>query len=168
MKVSKNKVVTLTYSLRLNNETGELVQEATAERPFVHLFGVGNLLPAFENNLNGLEPGDNFGFHLTSDEAYGDQNNEAIIELDKSIFEIDGIIDEEMLTAGKLLHMQDQNGNPLEGIVLATKEDKVLIDFNHPLAGENLYYSGEILDVREASEEEQNHGHVHGAGGHHH
>ena len=168
MKVSKNKVVTLTYSLRLNNETGELIQEVSTEKPFVHLFGAGNLLPAFENNLDGLEPGDNFGFYLASDEAYGNQSDEAIIELDKSIFEVDGKIDEEMVAVGKMLTMQDQNGNPLEGRILAIKDKNVIMDFNHPLAGENLYFSGEIVDVRDSSKEEQDHGHVHGDGGHHH
>ena len=168
MKVSKNKVVTLIYSLRLNNETGELVQEVTTERPFVHLFGVGNLLPAFEKNLDGLKTGDKFGFHLTSEEAYGKQSDEAIIELDKKIFEIEGKIDEEILAVGKMLTMQDQNGNPLEGRILAIKDEKVIMDFNHPLAGENLYFSGEIIDVRDASKEESDHGHVHGDGGHQH
>ncbi|MCF6341994.1 MAG: FKBP-type peptidyl-prolyl cis-trans isomerase [Bacteroidales bacterium] len=168
MKVSKDKVVTLTYSLRLNDGNGELVQEVTNERPFVHLFGAGNLLPAFENNLDGLEPGDDFGFFLPSDEAYGNQSDEAIIELEKSIFEAEGKIDEEMVAVGKMLVMQDQNGNPLEGVILAIKDKTVIMDFNHPLAGENLYFSGNIIDVRDASKEEQEHGHVHGAGGHHH
>jgi len=168
MKVSKNKVITLTYSLRINDKSGELVQEVTTERPFVHLFGVGNLLPAFESNLDGLVAGDTFGFHLTSDEAYGKQSDEAIIELEKTIFEVDGKIDEEMVAVGKMLQMKDQNDNPLEGRILAIKGEKVIMDFNHPLAGENLYFSGEIIDVRDASKEESDHGHVHGDGGHHH
>lgn len=168
MKVSKNKVVTLTYALRLNDEKGELIQEVTSERPFVHLFGAGNLLPAFENNLDGLQPGDSFGFYLPYEEAYGNQSDEAIIELEKSIFEIDGKIDDEMVAVGKMLTMQDQNGNPLEGRILAIKEDKVIMDFNHPLAGENLYFTGDVIDVRDSSKEEQDHGHVHGDGGHHH
>lgn len=168
MKVSKDKVVTLTYTLRQNDESGELIQEVTTERPFVHLFGVGNLLPAFENNLDGLQSGDSFGFHLTSEEAYGNQSDEAIIELEKSIFEVEGVVDEELVAVGKMLTMQDQNGNPLEGRILAIKEDKVIMDFNHPLAGENLYFSGNIIEVRDASAEETDHGHVHGDGGHQH
>lgn len=168
MKVSKDKVVTLTYTLRQNDESGELIQEVTTERPFVHLFGVGNLLPAFENNLDGLQSGDSFGFHLTSEEAYGNQSDEAIIELEKSIFEVEGVVDEELVAVGKMLTMQDQNGNPLEGRILAIKEDKVVMDFNHPLAGENLYFSGNIIEVRDASAEETDHGHVHGDGGHQH
>lgn len=168
MKVSKNKIVTLTYALRQNDENGELIQEVTTERPFVHLFGVGNLLPAFENNLDGLEAEDSFAFHLASDEAYGNQSDEAIIELEKSIFEVEGVVDEEIVAVGKMLTMQDQNGNPLEGRILAIKDDKVTMDFNHPLAGENLYFSGKIMEVRDATAEELDHGHVHGDGGHQH
>jgi FKBP-type peptidyl-prolyl cis-trans isomerase SlyD len=64
--------------------------------------------------------------------------------------------------------MQDQHGNPLEGLVLEIGEDTVKMDFNHPLAGKHLHFSGEVLDVREASAEETEHGHVHGPHGHHH
>ncbi len=168
MKVSKNKVVTLSYALRLNEEKGELIQEVKPEKPFVHLFGAGSLLPAFENNLDGLEAGDDFGFYLASEDAYGNQSDEAIIELEKNIFEIEGKIDEEMVAVGKMLTMQDQNGNPLEGRILAIKDKKIIMDFNHPLAGENLYFSGKVIEVRDASKEEEEHRHVHGAGGHHH
>jgi len=64
--------------------------------------------------------------------------------------------------------MQDENGNPVEGRVLAIKDKTLVMDFNHPLAGQDLYFSGQIIEVREASAEELSHGHVHGNGGHHH
>lgn len=166
MKVSKNTVVTLTYTLRKDNAEGEVIQKVDEKRPFVHLFGAGSLLPAFENNLDGLESGEDFSFGIVAEEAYGNPNDEAIIELEKKIFEIDGAIDEEMLTVGNMITMQDQQGNPLEGKVMAVKEDAVIMDFNHPLAGENLYFSGAILDVREPLEEELSHGHAHGPEGH--
>ena len=168
MKVGKNKVVTLTYTLHLNDENGEIVQTVDEQRPFVHLFGVGTLLPAFEENLEGLEPGDEFGFSLTADEGYGNPNDDMIIELEKKIFEIDGKVDDNLVKEGNTITMQDQNGNPLDGKVLAVKDNSVIMDFNHPLAGQNLYFKGKILDVRDATEEELNHGHVHGAGGHQH
>jgi len=168
MKVSKDKVVTLTYELRFNDENGEVIQTVDEKRPFVHLFGVGTLLPAFEENLSGLAPEDEFGFHLKADNAYGSTQEEAIIALDKSMFEIDGKIDEEMVAVGKVLAMQDENGNPVNGKVVAVQDDKVIMDFNHPLAGQDLYFSGKVLDVREATEEEVSHGHVHGEGGHNH
>jgi len=158
----------MTYTLQRTNEQGEIIQKVDESRPFVQMFGVGALLPAFENNLNGLETGDNFGFGLSAEEGYGNPSDEAILKLEKKIFEIDGKVDPEMVAVGKTITMQDNNGNPLDGKVLAIEEDSVIMDFNHPLAGESLYFSGSILDVREASEEELSHGHVHGAGGHQH
>ena len=168
MKVGKDKVVTMTYTLRADNEQGDVIQKVDESRPFVQLFGAGTLLPAFEKNLDGLEKGDSFGFQLMADEAYGSPKDDAIIELEKNIFEIDGKIDTELVAEGKMLTMQDQHGNPIDGKVVAIKESSVIMDFNHPLAGENLYFSGEILDVREASSEEISHGHIHGPDGHHH
>ena len=168
MKVGKNKVVTLTYTLRKNDASGEVEQVVDENRPFVHLFGVGTLLPAFEENLNELESGDDFAFSIESKDAYGETNEELVIELDKEIFEIDGKIDEQMLQVGHLVAMQDQDGNPVQGRILEIRDNTVLMDFNHPLAGQNIHFTGKILDVREATAEELEHGHVHGDGGHDH
>lgn len=168
MKVGKNKVVTLTYELRLNDKTGEIIQTIEKDRPFVHLFGVGTLLPAFEENLDGLTAGDEFGFHLPSEKAYGESSDDGIVELEKKLFEIDGQFDEEIFAIGKMVAMQDENGHPIDGRVLAVKDSTVVMDFNHPLAGQDLYFSGQIIEVREASDEEVSHGHVHDNGGHHH
>lgn len=168
MKIGKNKVVTMTYTLRASDKEGDVIQKVDESRPFVQLFGAGTLLPAFEKNLDGLEKGDSFGFQLMADDAYGAPNDDAIIELEKNIFEIDGKIDTELVAEGKMLTMQDQHGNPIDGKVLAIKESSVIMDFNHPLAGEDLYFSGKILDVREAAPEEISHGHIHGPEGHHH
>ena len=168
MKAGKNKVVTMTYTLRLNDEQGKIIQKVDEGQPFVQVFGINALLPAFESNLSGLEKGDDFGFGILAEEGYGNLSDEAILKLEKKIFEVDGVVDSEMVATGKTITMQDNNGNPLEGKVLAVEEDSVIMDFNHPLAGENLYFSGSIQNVREASEEELSHGHVHGAGGHHH
>jgi len=120
-----------------------------------------NKLPAFETNLAGLEEGDTFGFGLTAEEGYGNPSDEAILKLEKKIFEIDGVVDPEMVAEGKVITMQDNHGNPLDGKVLAVEEDSVIMDFNHPLAGENLYFTGSILNVREATPEELSHGHIH-------
>lgn len=166
MKISNDKVVTLTYTLRADNEQGEIIQQVENDRPFVHLFGNGTLLPAFEENLSGLVAGEKFGFPLTPAQGYGVVSDEAIIDLEKEIFVMDGKFNDELVAVGKVLTMQDQNGNPLEGLVLEIGDDKVKMDFNHPLAGKALHFSGEVLEVREATEEETNHGHVHGPEGH--
>lgn len=168
MKVENKKVVTLTYELREDNASGELIQKVEKDRPFVYLFGIGGLLPKFEQSLEGLQAGDAFSFEMTADESYGEHTEEAIIDLDKKIFEIDGVLNEEILSIGEPITMQDDNGNPIEGVVLEVTEDTVKMDFNHPLAGLDLHFSGEILDVRDATDEELAHGHVHGAHGHHH
>ncbi len=168
MKVGKNKAVTMTYTLYLNDEQGEVIQKVDESKPFVQMFGTGALLPAFEDNLTGLEAGDTFGFALTAEEGYGNPSDEAILKLEKKIFEVDGVVDPDMVAIGKIITMQDNNGNPIDGKVLAVEDDSVIMDFNHPLAGESLYFSGSILNVRDTSEEEMSHGHIHGAGGHHH
>lgn len=168
MKVGNQKVVSLTYELRQKDATGELIQKVEKDRPFVYLFGVGGLLPKFEESLSDLEAGNEFSFELSAKEGYGEHNAEAIVDLDKKIFEVDGKIDENLLQIGNQITMQDQNGNPLDGVVLEIGDDKVKMDFNHPLAGMDLHFSGTILEVREATAEELDHGHVHGAHGHHH
>jgi len=168
MKIGNNKVVSLIYELREENAEGDIIQKVEKDRPFVYLFGVGGLLPKFEQSLEGLQAGDGFNFAMTSSESYGEHTEEAIIELDKSIFEIDGKIDEDLVTVGNQITMQDNEGNPLDGIVLEITDDKVIMDFNHPLAGIDLHFSGEILEVREASSDEMAHGHAHGVHGHHH
>lgn len=168
MKVGNQKVVSLTYELRQNDAAGEIIQKVEKDRPFVYLFGVGGLLPKFEESLSGLAVGDKFSFSLSAEEGYGQPSEEAIIDLDKKIFEIDGKIDEDLLKIGNQITMQDQNGNPLDGIVMEITDDAVKMDFNHPLAGMDLHFSGDILEVREATKEEQNHGHAHGPHNEHH
>jgi len=168
MKIANNKVVSITYILTESDVQGNLIQEVTKDKPFEVLFGVGALLPKFENALEGLTKGETFGFSLESKDAYGDHQPNAIMELEKKIFEFEGKIDEEMLKVGNAIPMQNDQGQPLNGIIKEVKDDKVVMDFNHPLAGVNLYFTGEVMDVRDATEEEKSHGHVHGPEGHQH
>jgi len=168
MKIEKNKVVNLTYILKSGNAQGEVIQEVNKDKPFVHLFGVGGLLPAFEENLNGLAVGDKFGFHLPVKEAYGDIRKEDVVELSNEIFMQDGKLDTELVQIGKYIPMKNDDGHVIEGKVISLTDEGVVMDFNHPLAGKDLHFSGEILEVRDANDEEISHGHVHGEGGHHH
>jgi len=168
MKVDTNKVVSLTYVLRYDSADGEIVQEVKADHPFVHLFGTGSLLPAFEKNLKGLGANDKFGFHLPVNEGYGELRDEDVVKLSKEIFMKDGKLDNDLLQIGRLIPMKNDDGHVIEGRILAIEDDGVVMDFNHPLAGKELHFSGEIIEVREASEEEIAHKHVHGEGGHHH
>lgn len=154
MEIGRNKFVSLTYQLRLNGAEGEMIEETTKDSPLEFLFGAGRMIEMFEQKLESMKAGDSFSFELKADEAYGQVNKDAIVELPKNIFEVNGAVDEEMLTVGNSIPMQDAQGNRLNGIILELTDENVKMDFNHPLAGEDLYFSGSVLGVREATEDE--------------
>lgn len=164
MEVTKDKVVSVTYELRKDSSQGEIVETVTEEKPLIFLYGAGGLLPKFEENLNGLSKGEQFAFELSAEEAYGEVNRDAIINVPMQAFEINGQVDEGLLSVGNVIPMQDTNGNKLNGIVLERNTENVKMDFNHPLAGDKLYFQGKISDIRDATEEELQHGHAHYTG----
>lgn len=161
MVIEKDKVVSVSYELKLANNSNEIVEKVNPNSPLQFLLGHGNLLPKFESNLTGLKAGDGFDFVLSSEEAYGPVSQEAIVDLPKSVFMVDGQIDDNLLTVGNVVPMMDQAGNRFNGKVTALTTDNVKMDFNHPLAGEALHFKGEVVGVREATEEELSHGHIH-------
>lgn len=158
MKITNNAVVNAEYELFVDGENGEkeLMERATREQPLNFIYGVGMMLPKFEQNLNGLEPGDSFDFTINNEEAYGPYDDEAVIELERSVFEVDGKLDEEMVFEGNVVPLMDSDGNRLQAQVVSVTGTHVTVDLNHPLAGENLHFKGKVLEVREASEEELN------------
>ncbi|MCC6371955.1 MAG: FKBP-type peptidyl-prolyl cis-trans isomerase [Bacteroidia bacterium] len=170
MHISEDKVVSVNYYLTAskNNEPEKLVEETSAEHPFVFIFGFGAVLPEFESNLNGKQKGDKFDFKIQAANAYGQYEKDYVVKIDRGAFEIDGKFDDSRVKVGYDIEMSDAEGNPLTGNVLEITDAHVEMDFNHPLAGHELHFMGEVLDVREATEEELDHGHVHGPGGHHH
>ena len=112
------------------------------------------MLPKFENHLQGLVEGEPFNIKLDKTDAYGEVNNDAIVELPKHVFLVDGKFDNELIQIGNTVPMMSSNGQRLNGLVLEISEEIVKMDFNHPLAGEDLFFSGEVLSVRQASDEE--------------
>jgi FKBP-type peptidyl-prolyl cis-trans isomerase SlyD len=156
MKISKDKMVSLTYDLTVDDESGkpELMERATKEHPLTFMYGAGMMLEAFEKNLTGLGTGDHYSFTLTAKEAYGERHAQAVVELPKSIFEIDGKFDDQTVSEGQTLPMMDADGNRLMGSVLEVKDEVVVMDFNHPLAGETLHFEGDVIDVHEPTAEE--------------
>jgi FKBP-type peptidyl-prolyl cis-trans isomerase SlyD len=153
-QLQKTKMVSLTYDLRIDGMDGELIEQATAERPLTFIYGTGMMLPKFESMLEGLEEGKSFEISLTCDEAYGQLDENAIVDLPKNIFIIDGKFDEDIIRVGNTVPMMSTSGQRMNGLVLEVTGEAVKMDFNHPLAGEDLYFRGEILKVRDASEEE--------------
>lgn len=161
MNQPEAKVISLVYELRQSNPDGELIEMVNIENPAVFLFGLGQLVPKFEESVIKLEKNDKFEFTVSADEAYGLVNPSAIVALPKSTFVIDGKLAEDMLNHGNVINMQDQDGNPLRGKIIEINEETVKMDFNHPLAGIDLHFKGEVIETRPASSEEIDHGHVH-------
>ncbi len=155
MKISNNKFVSVCYDLNVGEgEERELMEQATTEVPLSFIFGMGMMLETFEKNIYGLGTGDKFSFTLNPEDAYGEYQEDRVVELPKNIFEVDGKFDSERISEGQTLPMMDSDGNRLTGSVLEVSDSTVLMDFNHPLSGEILHFEGEILDVHEPTAEE--------------
>jgi FKBP-type peptidyl-prolyl cis-trans isomerase SlyD len=163
MKIEPQHVVSLTYDLYVDQDGTEVLQEsATEEQPLTFLFGAGQMLPKFEENLSTLSTGDTYEFRLTAGDAYGEYDQEAVANLPKEMFQ-----GTEIPEIGSVLPLQDNNGNRFQAQVVSIAEDAVIVDLNHPMAGQELHFKGNILNVRPATEEELSHGHAHGPDGHH-
>jgi FKBP-type peptidyl-prolyl cis-trans isomerase SlyD len=167
---NNNRFVSISYSLYID-EDGEkrLVEKTTDDMPFELITGFGIALDSFEQQVTPLEKGAKFDFSLTKDEAYGDYRDDLLMELGRDVFSINGHFDHEHVYQDAVIQMQNDEGNRFYGRVVEVGEEKVKIDLNHPLAGETLYFKGEVLENREATEDEINHLMKHltgGCGGH--
>jgi len=170
MKVEKNNVITLKYSLRIPDNDGEMdmVEVVTEEDPMHFIQGVSGLPEGFENQIEGLVVGDTFDFKVEPEEGYGEFDPEAIVELPKEVFQMEDVDQEELLQIGNVVPMTNEDGERMHGQIVEVKDDVVVMNFNHPLAGKEMHFEGQILSIRPATAEEISHGHVHGDGGVHH
>ncbi len=160
MTKSEAKVIALTYELREGGPDGKVLEAVKEDQPIEFLFGAGQLNQSFENNVKDLNEGDSFDFLISSEKAYGPVNDKAIVDLPKSIFVLDGKLAEDLLVKGNIINMEDKEGNPHRGKVMNIGEEKVKMDFNHPLAGMDLHFNGQIIKKREPTEEELKQGYV--------
>ncbi len=151
MKITPGMFVALNYKLYLDHPNGELIEQTSKETPFTFIFKEDEMLPEFENRIEGLAQGEKFSFGLKWSEAYGEYDEERVVEFSKEVFLIDGEIDEEAIATGAVVPMRDEDGNELDGFVIENKKNTVIIDFNHPLAGENIYFEGEVLKIELAN-----------------
>ena len=165
MKIEPKTVVSLTYDLYVKDENGKegLVESATEEQPLAFLFGEGQMLPRFEENLSTLSTGNLYDFQLSAEDAYGNYDEEAVANLPLEVF-----AGNDIPPVGSIIPLQDNHGNHFQGQIVSVAEDAVIVDLNHPMAGQELHFIGKIIDVRPATTEELAHGHVHGPDGHHH
>ena len=154
MKIENNKMVSLIYELRENDSNGRIIEALDDARPLNFIYGTGRLLPLFESNISLMRTGDEFRFALKSEMAYGEKREEMIINVPIEVFETDGKLNEDICVVGNEVPMTDSEGNPLTGIINEITDSYVRMDFNHPMAGINLFFSGKIVEVRDATEHE--------------
>ena len=158
MKVQKEKVVAVSYELEVE---GKIADKAVAEAPLEYIHGTGMLLPKFEAALDGKVAGDSFEFTLTPEEGYGEYNPGYLARIPMAAFEVDGKVAAELLVVGRTLPMLNSEGQVVRGVIVEVGKDVVVMDFNHPMAGKTLHFTGKVESVREASEKELKEG-LHG------
>ena len=149
METVENKYITLAYKLyTIENGEKEFTEEAPAEHPFQFISGLGLTLESFENQVKDLNKGDKFDFTIKAEEAYGEYDEEHVIDLPKNIFEIEGKFDSERVVEGAVIPLMTSEGQRINGSVV------VVMDMNHPLAGCDLNFVGEITENRPATNDE--------------
>ena len=160
MKIAEKTVAAFHYTL--TSDEGEVLDSSEGQDPLFYLHGAGNIVPGLEKALDGLEAGADFEVHIDFKDGYGAVNEELIHEVTKS--QLQGT---EELKVGMMFTAQ--NGEKVSHFtVMEIEGENVTVDGNHPMAGQNLNFKGKVDSVRQASEEELEHGHVHGTGGHQH
>ena len=155
MENKRNMFVAVSYTLyTVDGEKKEKIEEAPASKPFEFITGFGVTLDEFEKQIAQLDKGADFEFQLSKEQAYGDFEQERVLDLDRSIFQINGHFDHENIFEGAVVPLQNEDGNRFYGRVLEIGADKVKMDLNHPLAGKTLCFSGKVIDKREATNQE--------------
>lgn len=179
MKIEAMKVVAISYEVKVDGET---VDRATEEKPLDYIQGMRMIIPKLEAAIEGLSEGDPFECTVAPEDAYGEYDLSKVFDIPKSSFEVKGKLREDLLEPGKFIPMLNSAGEVCHGMVVEVKDDKVTMDFNAPMAGKTLHFTGKVLSVREATEKELTEGlhgeflppeegcHCHGGGchGHHH
>ena len=158
MKIQKNKVVAVSYELEVE---GKIADKAGSEAPLEYIHGTGMLLPKFEAALDGKVAGDGFEFTLAPEEGYGTYNPGYIARIPLEAFMIDGKLATEFLQPGRTLPMLNSEGQVVQGTIIEVGDKDVTMDFNHPMAGKTLHFTGKVEAVREATEKELKEG-LHG------
>ncbi|HDP89192.1 MAG TPA: peptidylprolyl isomerase [Thioalkalivibrio sp.] len=160
MQIAKNSVVVIDYTL--TDDNGDVVDSSAGGEPLAYIQGIGQIIPGLENALEGKSAGDEVSVKIPPAEGYGDYNEGLIQVVPREMFQ--GV---DTIEPGMQFHAQTSQG--IQAITVTQVEgDDITIDGNHPLAGKNLNFAVTIKDVREATGEELDHGHVHGPGGHQH
>lgn len=160
MVVAADKVVLIHYTLK--DDEGKVIDSSSGGDPLAYIHGHGNLIPGLEKELEGKGAGDKLSVKIAPADGYGDRDPGLVQRVPRRSFGGAAV------KPGMQFQAQTSSGEARIATVKAVQGDMVTVDMNHPLAGENLNFDVEVTDVRDATEEELAHGHVHGPGGHHH
>ncbi len=161
MQVSEQKVVTMNYEVA--DDQGQLIDRSEEGGPLAYIHGNGQLIPGLESALEGRGKGDKVAVDVPPEQGYGERDEEGVQTVARNQFD-----DSVEIEVGMQFEAQDEDEGHQIVTVVAVDSENITLDTNHPLAGKNLCFEVEILDVRDASAEELSHGHVHGPGGHDH
>jgi FKBP-type peptidyl-prolyl cis-trans isomerase SlyD len=161
MSVGLNKVITFNYTLK--DEEGTILDSSTNKEPMSFISGSNLVIPKLEEALSGMIIGSKKNVKIAAADAYGEYSEDAVQKVKKEQFPEDAKID-----VGMTYLANSPDGKQMPFLVSEVNDQEITIDFNHPLAGKDLEFDVELLDVRDATPEEMQHGHVHGPGGHHH
>jgi FKBP-type peptidyl-prolyl cis-trans isomerase SlyD len=160
MVIAQDKVVLIHYTL--TNEAGETLDSSAGGDPLAYLHGQGNIIPGLEKALDGKQAGDKLTVRVEPADGYGVRDEALVSQVPRRQFGGTNV------QPGMQFHAQTSQGHTRVVTVQRVQGDMVTVDGNHPLAGEVLHFDVEVAEVRDATEEELQHGHVHGPGGHHH
>ena len=161
MTIKRDSVVTMHYELR--DAAGDLLDSSNEQEPLVYLHGANNIIVGLEEKLEGSNVGDEIKAEVSPEKGYGMPVEALIQEVPKAAFGAEI----EQVEVGMRFQAETEQG-PVPVVVTAVEDDMVTVDGNHPLAGKDLFFTCSIVEIRDASQEEIDHGHVHGPGGHHH
>lgn len=154
MKVSKDKVVEIHYTLRLDDDSVEDSTEGEAPLPYLH--GAQNIIPGLEASLDGRQAGDKYSVTLTPDQGYGAYDEELV-----ELLPLSELPEGSEIAEGDEILSIDEEGNEMAGVIERIEGENMVVNYNHPLAGRTLTFDVEVVDVRDATPEELEHGHAH-------
>lgn len=160
MQIAKDTVVSIDYTL--TDETGAVLDSSKGQAPLAYLHGTGNIIAGLEEALEGKQAGARLKVAVPPEKGYGPHNEAMTQKVPRKMFDT-----QQEIKPGMRFHTESDHGAHTV-TVTAVDAEHVTVDGNHPLAGKLLNFDVNVVDVRAATEEELSHGHVHGAGGHHH
>ncbi len=161
MLIAAQKVVTIDYTL--TDDQGNVIDSSKGGEPLAYIHGLGNIIPGLENALEGKKAGDAMNVSVAPTEGYGERDDSLMQAVPREMFETP-----DEIQAGMQFHTMTEDGNTVVVTVVEVSPETITVDANHPLAGQQLNFDVTIVEVRDATADELEHGHVHGEGGHQH